>query len=406
MSTTGNKRVLVALSGGVDSAVAAYRLQRQGYEVSAAYMRTWMNEEGSTILADCPWEEDIEQAQAVCKQLNIPFEVVDLIDAYRERVVSYLVDGYRRGITPNPDVMCNREMKFGVFSDFAQTNGFDYVATGHYCRRRLNADGSCDILQGLDPNKDQSYFLALVQQSQLQKALFPIGDLHKPQVRQIAEQINLPNARRKDSQGICFLGKVDINAFLRQYIPDRPGAILHAIDGRELGQHKGLHHFTLGQRHGLGIPSNTDNEHFVVVAKDFERNALLIAFDKQDTPGLWGSEFTLRDLSWVNQPVVTPTDALLARARYRDPVVPIRFTPLAQAEGDEQPASKHSVQAEGDDQPADQHASKTSVQAVAQSDKHAPRARIVFAQPQRALATGQLCAIYEAEVLRGGGFYV
>lgn len=366
MGTTGKGRVLVALSGGVDSAVAAHRLLEQGYEISAAYMRTWMNEEGSNILADCPWEEDIAQAQSVCKHLGIPFEVIDLIEAYRERVVSYLVDGYRRGTTPNPDIMCNREMKFGVFSDFAQQNGFDYVATGHYCRRRLNADSTCDILQGLDPNKDQSYFLALVRQQQLQRALFPIGDLHKPQVRAIAQEINLPNARRKDSQGICFLGKVDINAFLRQYIPDRPGPILRATDGHPLGEHKGLHHFTLGQRHGLGIPSNSDNEHFVVVAKDFERNALLIAFDKPDAPGLWGSAFTLRDLSWVNQPVTAPTDSLLARGRYRDPAIPIDFTP-----------------------PDD-----------------TGHARIVFAEPQRALATGQVCALYEGDILRGGGFYI
>lgn len=374
----------MALSGGVDSAVAAHRLLEQGYEVSAAYMRTWMNEEGSSILADCPWEEDIAQAQAVCSHLGIPFEVIDLIEAYRERVVSYLVDGYRRGITPNPDIMCNREMKFGVFSDFATKNGFDYVATGHYCRKRTNADGSCDLMQGLDPNKDQSYFLALVRQEQLRRALFPIGDLHKPQVRQIAQAASLPNARRKDSQGICFLGKVDINAFLRQYIPDRPGPIVHAVDGRALGEHKGLHHFTLGQRHGLGIPSNADNEHYVVVGKDFDSNTLLIAFDRKDAPGLWRSEFELSDLSWVNQPVTGATTELLARGRYRDPAVPITFAPLPAAAAQPSPAT-----------PAAPH------QPAAPS-----RARIVFAQPQRALATGQVCAIYEGEVLRGGGFYV
>lgn len=392
MHTPAQGRVLIALSGGVDSAVAAHRLLEQGYEVSAAYMRTWMNEEGSNILADCPWEADIEQAQAVCKHLGIPFEVVDLIEAYRQRVVSYLVEGYRRGTTPNPDIMCNREMKFGVFSDFARTNGFDLVATGHYCRKRINADGSHDILQGLDPNKDQSYFLALVRQEQLRRALFPIGDLHKPQVRQIAADINLPNARRKDSQGICFLGKVDINAFLRQYIPDRPGPILRATDGTALGEHKGLHHFTIGQRHGLGIPSNADNEHYVVVGKDFDNNALLIAFDHPDAPGLWGSAYTLRDISWVNAPVTAPTDALLARARYRDPAVAITFTPLPQ-----------------DGLPQDNPQPEDSLPKSSPStDAHttAPGARIVFAQPQRALATGQVCALYEGDTLRGGGFYV
>ncbi|GHB89626.1 tRNA 2-thiouridine(34) synthase MnmA [Cerasicoccus arenae] len=358
-----SSRILVALSGGVDSAVAALLLKQQGYDVSAAYMRTWMNEEGSDILADCPWEEDIRQAKAVAAHLGIDFEVVNLIQDYRERVVQYLVDGYRQGITPNPDIMCNREMKFGVFRDYARRNGFSAVATGHYCRRVENPDGSCDLLAGLDPNKDQSYFLALVRQEQLRDALFPIGELLKPRVRKIALENQLPNAARKDSQGICFLGKVNINDFLRYYIPDRPGKIVRAGTGEILGEHRGLHHFTLGQRQGIGVPSNTDNEHFVVVSKDFDTNHLVIAFDHHDSPGLWGQSFTLERLSWVNQPV-DEQRTLQARARYRDPPVEINFQPVENG-----------------------------------------RAKINFCDPQRALAVGQVCALYDGSTLLGGGFY-
>ncbi|MEO0794984.1 MAG: tRNA 2-thiouridine(34) synthase MnmA [Verrucomicrobiota bacterium] len=356
------KKVLVALSGGVDSAVAALLLKDAGYEISAAYMRTWMNEERSDILSDCPWEEDIKQAKQVCAHLGIDFEVVNLIDDYRERVVQYLVEGYRSGITPNPDIMCNREMKFGVFRDFAKKNGFDSVATGHYCRRQDNTDGTSDILKGVDPNKDQSYFLAMVQQEQLQDALFPIGELQKPRVREIASERELPNASRKDSQGICFLGKVDINQFLRCYIPDRPGEIAHAQTGQVLGEHRGLHHFTLGQRHGLGVPSNTDNEHFVVVGKDFDANRLMIAFDHQDSPGLWGDRFSLERLSWVNKPLLEETK-LSARVRYRDSAVPVTIKP------------------DGD------------------------TADIEFDSAQRALAKGQVCALYNGQKLLGGGYY-
>lgn len=363
MAQPESQKILVALSGGVDSAVAALLLKQRGYDVSAAYMRTWMNEEGSDILADCPWEEDIRQAKAVAQHIGVDFEVVNLIEDYRERVVQYLVEGYQRGVTPNPDIMCNREMKFGVFRDYAKKQGFDAVATGHYCRRRENEDGSCDLLTGLDPNKDQSYFLALVSQEQLRDALFPIGELKKPRVRELAREHQLPNAGRKDSQGICFLGKVNINDFLRCYIPDRPGEIVRAGTGEVLGEHKGLHHFTLGQRQGIGVPSNTDHEHFVVVSKDFEKNQLVIAFDRPDSPGLWGEAFQLERINWVNQPIQQDRP-LQARVRYRDPPVEAHFKP---------------------------------------KDDH--RADIHFAQPQRALAIGQVCALYDGDKLLGGGFY-
>ena len=234
-------KILVALSGGVDSAVAAWLLKEQGYEISGAYIRTWMNEE--MPLADCPAQQDIEDSRAVAMHLGIDYEIVNLVNEYREHVVNYLVDGYRRGITPNPDIMCNREMKFGTFLDYALEAGFDGIATGHYVRKLSNGDGSQDLLEGLDKNKDQTYFLALLRQAQIQKALFPVGELKKPRVRAIALEQNLPNATKKDSQGICFLGDMNISRFLEHYIEDKPGNIVNP-EGKVIGQHRGLHRYT------------------------------------------------------------------------------------------------------------------------------------------------------------------
>lgn len=356
------KRILIGMSGGVDSAVAAFLLKEQGYDVCGAFMKTWMHEDDNEIFADCPWEDDLQDAQACAKAIGIDFEVVNLIAEYRQRVVHYLVEGYRRGITPNPDLMCNREMKFGVFLDYALSHGFDGVATGHYCRKKIRDDGVHELWEGFDKNKDQSYFLALVQQEALQKALFPIGDIAKARVREIAHAQALPVAKKKDSQGICFLGKININDFLRQFIEDQPGPIVMR-DGTVRGEHKGLHHFTLGQRKGLGIPSNTDGEHFVVTAKNFETNELVIDFDKPDAPGLFQTTMTLEHLSWTEKPL--PDQAsILGKPRYRDPSSPLHFSYM--------------------------------------QDK---RARIEFDEPQRALAKGQLLALYDAERLLGGGFY-
>jgi len=230
-------KVLVALSGGVDSAVAALLLKQQGHEVHAAYFRTWMNEEGLPFPGECPWEDDVRNAQAVAEHLGLPFRIIDLVQDYRDTVVQYLVEGYRNGLTPNPDIICNREMKFGVFLRKALRDGFDVIATGHYARRRENADGSFDLLEGLDPNKDQSYFLALLSQAQLAKAIFPVGELLKPEVRRLAAEARLPNAERKDSQGICFLGQVPVQSFLERHIPDAPGPIVNAA-GKVIGGHR------------------------------------------------------------------------------------------------------------------------------------------------------------------------
>jgi tRNA-specific 2-thiouridylase len=363
-------RVLVAMSGGVDSSVAALLEQRAGHTVVGAYMKNWINEPG--IAGNCPWMQDIEDARAVADQLGIEFRVVNLMHDYRRLVVDYLLDGYARGLTPNPDVMCNREIKFGVFRAYAKAEGFEAVSTGHYARRvEMGCTGGTPgvapqlaLHEGADKNKDQSYFLALLSQEQLRDARFPIGHLTKPELRSVAADHKLATARKKDSQGICFIGEVKMQDFLRAYVPDAPGPIVRAIDGREIGRHRGLHYYTIGQRKGIGIPSNADFKAYVVVGKRAADNALLVAFDSPEAPGLFVREIAVHALSWIGEPVAG-MGSLEGRVRYRDPRVPLEFDP-------------------GPD----------------------GTARVHFAQPQRALASGQILALYRGERLLGGGVYV
>jgi tRNA-specific 2-thiouridylase len=351
-------RILVGMSGGVDSSVAAAILHRDGHEVVGAYMKNWINEEN--IVGHCPWMRDIEDARATAEKIGIEFKVVNLMKDYRERVVKYLLEGYQMGITPNPDVMCNREMKFGVFLDWALEHGFESVATGHYARRRVNEDGSCDILRGADPNKDQSYFLALMRQEQIKRALFPIGEILKPKVRELAVEFGLPNAGKKDSQGICFIGEVKMSDFLSSFVPDKPGFIVNQA-GERLGEHRGLHLYTLGQRKGLGVPSNVFKEAYVVVEKRGATNELVVAFDRPDTPRLYARKCRIAEISLTRE--VLP-ESLLAQPRYRTPAVAAEFT------------------AEGENS-----------------------GRLVFEVPQRALTPGQICALYDGERLLGGSVF-
>jgi tRNA-specific 2-thiouridylase len=292
-------------------------------------MKNWINEDN--VIGHCPWMQDIDDARRVADQIGIEFRVVNLMREYRERVVAYLLDGYARGLTPNPDIMCNREIKFGVFRMWAKEHGFAAVATGHYAQRVDGWAGppgppGFHLLEGADKNKDQSYFLALLSQEQLRDARFPIGHLPKPELRRIAREAGLVTAEKKDSQGICFIGEVKMQDFLRAYVPDAPGPIVRAGDGRELGTHRGLHFYTLGQRKGIGVPSNTDNQAYVVVGKRAADRALLVAFDHPDAPGLFQREVRVHGVSWTGEPIVTARE-LEGRVRYRDPRVPLEFIP-------------------------------------------------------------------------------
>ena len=404
-AATAEPKTLVALSGGVDSSVAALLLRDAGVPVEAAYMKNWINEDN--IIGECPWEQDIADARRVAEQLGIPFRVVNLMEEYREKVVSYLLDEYTRGLTPNPDVMCNREIKFGVLRRWALDHGFGAVATGHYARRvalappkvagasssracppdgrgphasreSATAAGASSsrasippadfaLLEGADPNKDQSYFLAMLSQEQLRDARFPVGDLLKPELRELARRAGLATAEKKDSQGICFIGQVKMADFLRAYVPDAPGPIVRATDGRVLGEHRGLHFFTLGQRKGIGVPSNTDGKAYVVVGKRAADRALLVAFDGGDAPGLFTRRAIVRSLRWNTPTPPTPADGPLAlegRVRYRDPRVPLRFEML-----------------------------------------DADTARLEFSEAQRGLAAGQVFALHDGPRLLGGGIF-
>ncbi|MCB1228412.1 MAG: tRNA 2-thiouridine(34) synthase MnmA, partial [Verrucomicrobiales bacterium] len=325
-------KILAAMSGGVDSSVAAALLAREGHEVTGVYMKNWINEEN--IVGHCPWEEDIEDARAVAEQIGIPFRVVNLMTDYRERVVNYLLEGYQSGITPNPDVMCNREMKFGVLGAWARDHGFEAVATGHYAQRAETADGPV-IRRGADLNKDQTYFLALLRPDQVASARFPIGHLLKPELRAVAKELGLKTAEKKDSQGICFIGQVRMEDFLRTFVPDSPGPIVD-LEGRELGQHRGLHLYTLGQRKGIGVPSNLYKKAYVVVAKRPERNELVIAIEETDTPLLWARQCTLSALSSaVNTEWMARGELdLEAQPRYRCRAGRAQFTLLDAASAD------------------------------------------------------------------------
>ena len=343
------KRVVVGLSGGVDSSVAAYLLIQQGYEVIGMFMRNW-HDESVTLSDECPWIDDSNDALLIAQQLGIPFQVIDLSKEYKERIVDYMFTEYESGRTPNPDVLCNREIKFDVFLKAALELGADFVATGHYCRKTEHADGSFGLLAGKDPNKDQSYFLCQLNQNQLSKALFPIGELLKPEVREIAKELNLVTADKKDSQGLCFVGKISLPQFLQQKLKMIKGSVIEvkpdleqfkhynslaqSIDnleeltrpfsytpdmGKIVAEHDGAHFYTIGQRKGLHIGGRPEPS-FVIGIDTL--NNIVYSGQTDEHPGLNRISLKIgnQDINWLNLNYkIKENESLecLVRIRYR-----------------------------------------------------------------------------------------
>ncbi|NER15477.1 tRNA 2-thiouridine(34) synthase MnmA [Leptobacterium flavescens] len=350
------KRVVVGLSGGVDSSVTAYLLKEQGYEVIGLFMKNW-HDDSVTISNECPWLEDSNDAMIVAEKLGIPFQTVDLSEEYKERIVDYMFNEYERGRTPNPDVLCNREIKFDVFMKIALSLGADYVATGHYCRKgEIEKDGKkvYQLLAGKDSNKDQSYFLCQLSQEQLSKTLFPIGELTKPEVREIATEQGLVTADKKDSQGLCFIGKVRLPEFLQQKLKPKEGDIVEVPsgnlhyqrnipvfdskeaelaffaekfsyspeDGKVVGKHQGAHYFTKGQRKGLNVGGTV--EPLFVIDTDVDENIIYTGQGKEH-PGLFRRTIFVNndELHWIREDLQLNEDESMnvkARIRYRQPL--------------------------------------------------------------------------------------
>jgi len=350
------KRVIVGLSGGVDSSVAAYLLKEQGYEVIGLFMKNW-HDDSVTISNECPWLDDSNDAMLVADKLGIPFQTVDLSEQYKERIVDYMFNEYQKGRTPNPDVLCNREIKFDVFMKIALDLGADFVATGHYCRKgTIQKEGKevYQLLSGVDNNKDQSYFLCQLSQEQLSKSLFPIGELTKPEVREIATKLDLVTADKKDSQGLCFIGKVRLPEFLQQQLKPKEGVIVEipedknyyiqtepifnstreklqyltrkieysVTDGTIVGKHQGAHYFTKGQRKGLAVGGTA--EPLFVIDTDVTDNIIYTGQGKEHPGLLKKALFVTEDeLHWIREDLALKVDETMkvkARIRYRQPL--------------------------------------------------------------------------------------
>lgn len=355
MKSPQDTRVVLGMSGGVDSSVAALLLKRQGYDVIGIFMKNW---DDTDEFGHCTAEDDAEDVRRVAEQIGIPYYTVNFEREYYDKVFEYFLEEYRRGRTPNPDVMCNREIKFGEFLQRALDLGADYIATGHYARVD-QADGVYRLLRGMDPGKDQTYFLNALNQYQLSKAMFPIGHLPKPEVRAIAEAAGLATAKKKDSTGVCFIGERNFKEFLSQYLPARPGE-MRTLDGVLKGRHEGLMYYTLGQRQGLGIGGSGTGEPWFVVDKDLEHNILYVA--QGDDSHLYSVSLSATDVNWI--PGGTPPAEIrcMAKFRYRQPDqgVTVRFHPTDRT------------------------------------------CEVVFDTPQRAVTPGQAVVFYDGEVCLGG----
>ncbi|GAX90328.1 tRNA 2-thiouridine(34) synthase MnmA [Effusibacillus lacus] len=352
--TPEETRVICGMSGGVDSSVTALLLKQQGYDVIGVFMKNW---DDTDEFGHCTAEDDYHDVRRVCEHIGIPYYTVNFEKEYMEKVFQYFLDEYRSGRTPNPDVMCNREIKFGEFLEKALELGADYIATGHYAQVRL-ADGEYQLLRGADSNKDQTYFLNALNQYQLSKAMFPIGHLTKPQVRQIALDANLPTARKKDSTGICFIGEKNFREFLRNYLPAQPGE-MRTTSEEVVGRHEGLMYYTLGQRHGLGLGGAGDP--WFVVDKDLERNILYVERGS-DHPRLHSKGLLATNVNWISQKETRDIIKCTAKFRYRQPD-----------------------------------------QGVTVHRKPDGTCEVIFDELQKAVTPGQAVVFYDGEVCLGGG---
>lgn len=354
----GSTRVVVGMSGGVDSSVTALLLKQQGYDVVGIFMKNW---DDTDELGHCTAEEDSEDVRRVCEQIGIPYYTVNFERQYFDKVFTYFLDEYKRGRTPNPDVMCNREIKFGDFLQRAMELGADYLATGHYARVERSEDGQTKLLRGIDSNKDQTYFLSALNQKQLAKAMFPIGHLPKPEVRRIAEEAGLYTAKKKDSTGVCFIGERNFKTFLSGYLPAQSGDMIDIRNGENKGRHDGLMYYTLGQRQGLGIGGSGSGEPWFVADKDLERNILYVVQGEQH-PSLYSESLSATGMNWILPTSDAAPIRCTAKFRYRQ---------------------------------ADQ--------AVTVTIGPDNTAHIVFDKPQKAITPGQAVVLYDGEVCLGGG---
>lgn len=350
------KRVVVGMSGGVDSAVAAALLKEQGFDVVGLYMSNWKETDPSGC---CTGEQDWTDVQYICDKIGIPYYSVDFSEQYMNNVFKLFVDEYKKGRTPNPDVLCNREVKFGPFADFARELGADYVATGHYCRIRHDGDMHY-LLRAKDDNKDQTYFLNQVSMQQLRDVMFPLGDLTKPEVRELALKFDIPVAKKKDSTGICFIGERNFRQFLSQYIPMKDGDIV-TQDGKVVGRHHGVYFYTLGQRRGLGIGGSADGngERWFVLGKDVEKNLLIVSQGEDDI--LFKDGLETEGFNFITPPPAKEFDCEV-RIKHRQPLQKARAQVLEKG-----------------------------------------NVRIVFQEKQRAIAEGQYAVAYYGDICLGGG---
>lgn len=359
MSDNKYKKVVVGMSGGVDSSVAAWLLLEQGYQVEGLFMKNWEEEDNDTY---CSAAADLADAQAVCDNLQIKLHKINFAAEYWDNVFAHFLTEYRAGRTPNPDILCNKEIKFNAFLHFSLDDlQADYIATGHYARRGEQA-GNRQLLRGIDSNKDQSYFLYTLSQQQLDCCLFPIGNLEKQQVRALAKRANLVTADKKDSTGICFIGERKFNDFLRRYLPAMPGDIV-TIEGQVIGQHQGLMYHTLGQRKGLGIGGMKEHGDapWYVADKDVAHNRLIVT-QHPCHPRLMSRGLIAQQLHWVNRQPLRATQRCCAKTRYRQADIPCSITPLA-----------------------------------------ADKMQVIFDQPVNAVTPGQSVVLYQGDVCLGGG---